>query len=181
VDFAALPLITNLAVAPSSTTASLTFTVAAGINDIKATQPMVLEVSTSRNLQSDLGTYSTIASLDPTITPGADLSTQSGVTISGNNVTWTITGLVNATLYYGRLMGYGDTEWFSFTTGTSSLTCSPKTHISPPNVTDIQLQTNMALGIVACTNNLTQTGTCNTTDVQRIVNAALGGACIIGP
>ena len=67
-DFTALPLITNLAVAPSSTTASLTFTVAAGINDIKATQPMVLEVSTSRNLQSDLGTYSTIASLDPTIT-----------------------------------------------------------------------------------------------------------------
>jgi hypothetical protein len=65
--------------------------------------------------------------------------------------------------------------------GGSTLTCSPKTHVSPPTVTDIQLQTNMALGIVACTNNITQTGTCNTTDVQRVVNAALGGACVIGP
>ncbi len=180
-DFTALPLITNLSITAASTAASLGFTVAPGINDIKNTQVCVLEVSTSRNLQSDLGTYSVIASLDPTVTPGADLSTQSGVTISSNNVTWAITGLVNATLYYGRLMCYGDTEWFSFSTGGSTLTCSPKTHISPPTVTDIQLQTNMALGTVACTNNITQTGTCNTTDVQRVVNAALGGACVIGP
>ncbi len=30
-------------------------------------------------------------------------------------------------------------------------------------------------------NNITQTGMCNATDVQRVVNAVLGGACVIGP
>lgn len=63
----------------------------------------------------------------------------------------------------------------------STPTCSPKTGTTPPNVTDIQLQTNMALGTVACTNSLTQTGTCTVVDVQRVVNAALGQACVIGP
>lgn len=123
-DFAALPLITSLAVSPSSTTASLTFTVAAGINDLKATQLCELEVSTSRNLLSDLGAYSVIASLDPTLVAGADLSTQSGVTLSGNNVTWPLAGLTSGTSYYGRLQCYGDTEWFTFTTvpaGTGSI------------------------------------------------------------
>jgi hypothetical protein len=48
-------------------------------------------------------------------------------------------------------------------------------------VTDVRAQTNMALMITACTNSLTQTGTCTVVDVQRVVNAALGGACLIGP
>ncbi len=63
---------------------------------------------------------------------------------------------------------------------TSTLTCSPKTGLTPPNVTDIQLQTNMALHIVACTNDIAS-DSCGTTSVQRVVNAALGGACVLGP
>ncbi len=59
-------------------------------------------------------------------------------------------------------------------------TCSPKTGVTPPNVLDIQFQTNMALGIVACTNSLTGNG-CTVVDVQRVINAALGQACLIGP
>jgi hypothetical protein len=62
-----------------------------------------------------------------------------------------------------------------------ALTCSPKTGLTPPNVQDIQLQTNMALGLIGCTNNITQTGSCNATDVQRVINASLGQACVIGP
>ena len=62
-----------------------------------------------------------------------------------------------------------------------ALTCSPKTGLTPPTVLDVQFQVNMALGTVACTNDLTQTGTCNVLDVQRVVNAALGGTCHIGP
>jgi len=121
-----------------------------------------------------------IASLDPTVTMGADLSTRSDVTLTGNHVTWPITGLTNGTLYYGRLMCHGDTEWFSFTASGAMLTCDLN-HDGLFNVLDIQLMTNQVLGISACTNNLTQTGTCNTTDVQRVINASLGMACKIGP
>jgi hypothetical protein len=64
--------------------------------------------------------------------------------------------------------------------GTSTLTCSPKTGLTPPNVQDIQWQTNMALHIIACSNDLASDG-CGTTSVQRVVNAALGGACVTGP
>lgn len=179
-DFTTLPLINNLAVTPASASATLAFDVSAPIADIKNTQVCSLEVSTSRNLLSDLGTYSVIASLDPTITAGADLSTQSSVTLAGLHVTWPITGLGNGTTYYGRVMCHGDTEWFTFTTGATSLTCSPATHVSPPTATDVQLQTNMALGTAGCTNDIASDG-CGATSVQRVINAALGQACVLGP
>ncbi len=62
----------------------------------------------------------------------------------------------------------------------STLTCSPITGATPPNVRDIQGQVNMALHITACTNDLASDG-CGTTSVQRVVNASLGGACVTGP
>jgi hypothetical protein len=43
------------------------------------------------------------------------------------------------------------------------------------NVADVQLEVNMALGIGPCTN---PSGTCTVASVQRVVNAALGGACV---
>ena len=49
------------------------------------------------------------------------------------------------------------------------------------NVSDVQLEVNMALGVASCTNDLNGDGTCNVIDVQRIVNAALGGQCVTGP
>ena len=122
-NFSALPLITNLFVTPAPRSATLTFTTNVVNNDVKNTQPCTLEVSTSNNLINDLGTYSVISSLNPTITIGADLSTQSSVTVTGNNVNWPLTGLAIATTYYGRLMCYGDTQFFQFTTssGTNSI------------------------------------------------------------
>ena len=48
------------------------------------------------------------------------------------------------------------------------------------NVVDVQLTINQALGLSACTLNLDNTGTCDAADVQRIVTAALGGACVSG-
>lgn len=65
--------------------------------------------------------------------------------------------------------------------GTSPLTCAPATGATPPNVKDVQLQTSMALGVSACTNNLKQSGTCNIIDIQRVMTTALGGVCKIGP
>jgi hypothetical protein len=44
------------------------------------------------------------------------------------------------------------------------------------NVLDVQLEVNMSLGVLLpCTN---PSGTCTVTSVQRVTNAALGGACV---
>ena len=42
---------------------------------------------------------------------------------------------------------------------------------------DFQLSINMGLGLVTCTANVIGPGVCNIILVQRIVNAAMGGAC----
>jgi hypothetical protein len=49
------------------------------------------------------------------------------------------------------------------------------------NVLDVQLMVGQALGTTACTNRLDGAPTCDVIDVQRVVNAALGGACLQGP
>jgi hypothetical protein len=43
------------------------------------------------------------------------------------------------------------------------------------NVADVQVEVNMALGIIPCTNS---SGVCTVVSVQRVVNAALGGSCV---
>ena len=68
----------------------------------------------------------------------------------------------------------------SFSLSVNSLTCDVN-HDGVVNILDVQIQTNMALGTIACTNNLSQSGQCNNTDVQRVITAAQGGACRIGP
>ena len=49
------------------------------------------------------------------------------------------------------------------------------------NVLDVQLMVSQALGTAPCTNRLDGAATCDVIDVQRVVNAALGGACRLGP
>lgn len=45
---------------------------------------------------------------------------------------------------------------------------------------DVQLAINMTLGLTPCTANIISPGVCNVLMVQRVVNAALGGACTVG-
>lgn len=46
---------------------------------------------------------------------------------------------------------------------------------------DVQTAIAQALGQAACsTADLRQTGVCNVIDVQRVINAVLGGACVVG-
>lgn len=46
-------------------------------------------------------------------------------------------------------------------------------------VNDVQLCANQATGITSCTNgDIDLNSSCNVVDVQRVVNAALGGACV---
>ena len=111
-DMTQLPLIQNLVV----TNNVLNFDLTSGINSyIKNTQPMTLEVSSNQNLQNDLGTYAVIATVDPVATAGADSSLRSDVVLAGTHVTWPLNGVTPGTVYYGRIMGAGDTEQFSFT------------------------------------------------------------------
>jgi hypothetical protein len=49
------------------------------------------------------------------------------------------------------------------------------------NVLDVQLMVSQAIGTASCTNKLDGAATCDVIDVQRVVNAALGGACRQGP
>jgi hypothetical protein len=49
------------------------------------------------------------------------------------------------------------------------------------NVLDVQLMVSQAIGTAACTNKIDGAATCDVIDVQRVVNAALGGACRLGP
>jgi hypothetical protein len=45
---------------------------------------------------------------------------------------------------------------------------------------DVQLATNMALGLAPCNANIAGSGVCNTVVVQRVINAVLSGTCITG-
>src|SRR5262249_36106529 len=46
--------------------------------------------------------------------------------------------------------------------------------------TDVTVSTNMALNLTPCTANVISPGVCDIVVIQRIVNAALGGACVTG-
>jgi hypothetical protein len=48
------------------------------------------------------------------------------------------------------------------------------------NTVDVQLSINMTLGMVPCTANIGGAGVCNIAVIQRVINAALGGACLTG-
>jgi hypothetical protein len=48
------------------------------------------------------------------------------------------------------------------------------------NIVDVQLATNMALGLIPCTATVYAPGTCNLIVVQRVTNAALGSSCVTG-
>jgi hypothetical protein len=46
------------------------------------------------------------------------------------------------------------------------------------NVSDVQLIVNQAIGVATCSADINKDGSCNVIDVQRVVNAALGGQCV---
>ncbi len=100
----------------------------------------------------------------------------------------TVTGLAVGTLYYRILCYFSQTPpLFSgsqitdgiLTSGVASSPCDVNKD-GVTNVADVQMGVNMSLGTIPCTLSLTGTGTCSVIDVQRIVNAALGGACVTG-
>jgi fibronectin type 3 domain-containing protein len=48
------------------------------------------------------------------------------------------------------------------------------------NVVDVQLVTNMTVGVTPCTVNIVGSGVCNADVVNRVITAALGGGCVTG-
>jgi hypothetical protein len=53
-------------------------------------------------------------------------------------------------------------------------------HDGQINILDVQLATNMALGLIPCTATVYAPGVCNLVVVQRVANAALGAPCVTG-
>ena len=47
------------------------------------------------------------------------------------------------------------------------------------NVIDVQLVTDMYLGVIPCAANIVGNGICSTLTVQQVQNAALGGTCVV--
>ena len=152
----ALPLIRNLKVTTSSAVALLEFDLSGPIADAGNTQPCVLEVSTSSNLESYLGSYAVINELNPAFFKQPDHSARSNplllpVITSGGHVAWpigrsaTVTGddgvphplaLAPDTQYFGRLQCYGDTAAFRFTTATAPSGETSRTmQFAPPSPT----------------------------------------------
>ena len=136
VSFDQLPLITSVKVNSTSKAGLLEFDLSGPIADSGNTQPCVLEVSSSRNLHSDLNTYTVTNDLNPTFFQQPDTSARANtkllpVLVANRHVSWPIgqeaavlgddgqthdLRLLPSTVYYGRLMCYGDTEWFTFST-----------------------------------------------------------------
>jgi fibronectin type 3 domain-containing protein len=50
---------------------------------------------------------------------------------------------------------------------------------SAVNVIDVQLATNMNLGLRACTANIAGSGVCTPLVIQQVTNAALGSPCVV--
>ena len=48
------------------------------------------------------------------------------------------------------------------------------------NILDVQLATNMVLSLAPCTANVIGAAVCNIVMIQRVVNAAVSGACLTG-
>lgn len=139
VNFDRLPLVTGLKVTAGVQTAVLEFDVAGPIQHVRSTQPCALEVSSSRNLHSDLDVYTVIPDLDPVFFLQGDSSARTNsllpaVVMENRHVIWPLgrsasvvgndgvshnLALSPGTVYYGRLMCYGDTRWFQFQTGST--------------------------------------------------------------
>lgn len=142
VDFDRLPQISGLKITAGVTAALLEFDLTVPIIDAGVTQPCVLEVSPNRNLLSDLGSYTVVNDLNPAFFRQPDNSTRTNpalpaVVVNGQHVSWpvgqnaTVTGddgtghslaLTASTTYYGRLMCFGDSQWFTFETGSGLAT-----------------------------------------------------------
>jgi hypothetical protein len=109
----------------------------------------------------------------------AGLSLSAGGTLSG---TPTSSGTANFTIGVRDSASNTGSQAFSLTVAAavSGGTCD----LNGDGVVDsldVQIAINQALGTAPCTTaDLMQTGQCNVVDVQRVIIASLGGACLVG-
>ena len=140
-DEGKLPLIRNLNVTARDRTALLEFDLSGPIADAGNTQPCVLEVSTNSNLESYMGAYTVINALRPDYfkQPDSTVTTNAALlrpVVANGHVSWPIgqnassvvddnsvardLRLAANTVHYGRVMCYGATSAFSFTTAAAA-------------------------------------------------------------
>jgi hypothetical protein len=106
-------------------------------------------------------------------------------TTTGTN--YTLGSLSSAATYYWKVVtknAFGSTPsptWSFSTSAKGQLTCDLNSD-GVVNALDVQIAVDQVTGIVPCaTADLNQDGVCTVVDLQRVINAALGQACRIGP
>ena len=97
VDFDGLPQISGLKVTAGVTAALLEFDLTAPIGDAGGTQPCALEVSSNRNLHSDLGGYTVVNDLNPAFFRQPDTSARTQRDAAGRGGEWTACVLAGGT------------------------------------------------------------------------------------
>jgi hypothetical protein len=92
----------------------------------------------------------------------------------------------------GTYAAQWDTAAATYTSSTVAFRASNSTSTNPSNAcdlatpygpvdnSDVLAATNMSLGITPCTANVIGPGVCNVVLVQRVINASLGGGCLVG-
>ena len=100
---------------------------------------------------------------------------------------------LKANLY--NVSGEENPKWAFLPRGTGGSSTPPPVTPPPPdpvvsscdinkdnfvNALDVQMGIDQALGTSSCTGDLDSNGRCDVIDVQRVINAALGGACRTG-
>ena len=145
---------------------------------LSGSSPVITSVLNSTGTIGTAFSYQIAATNSPTsfnatgLPAGLSVSTVTGL-ISG---TPTTSGTSSVSISAANASGTGSASLALRVYSACDLNCDWS-----PNVVDVQLQVNQALGVAACTSDLNRDGSCNVIDVQRDVNAALGGPCVLGP
>jgi hypothetical protein len=78
--------------------------------------------------------------------------------------------------------GSTQTQNIAFSIGSTMTSACDLNQDGMVNALDVQIAINQVLGMSSCTNaDLQGNGTCTVVDVERVIIAALGGSCRIGP
>jgi hypothetical protein len=97
---------------------------------------------------------------------------------------WTSGPMAKAPVLYVAIRPVGQSNFTEISippTSSGTISSCDLTGDGIVTAADVDAAKNAALGQTACKADLDQNGRCDVVDVQRVINASLGGACRLGP